>query len=76
MIESGDVRYFCEKCRVLMEEPREDSVVRCLSCGSSIRRGVCVTWDCKAAFGRVEIIVKWSNSCGTRMLRSWRPAFF
>jgi len=76
VIASGDIRYLCEKCSVLIEEAREEAVVRCPSCGTSIRRGVCVTWDCRASFGRVMTIVKWTNSGGTRMLRSWRTAFF
>jgi predicted RNA-binding Zn-ribbon protein involved in translation (DUF1610 family) len=76
MIESGDVRYFCEKCGVLIEESSEDSLIRCPSCGKSIRRGVCVTWDCRAVWGRVETIVRWSNALGTRTLRSWRTAYF
>jgi hypothetical protein len=76
MIESGDVRYFCDTCSVLIEEPGEDSVIRCLYCGRSIRRGVCVTWDCKAILGRIERIVKWSNSNSIRTLRTWRTAYF
>jgi hypothetical protein len=27
--ESGDVHYFCDKCELLIEESREDAVVRC-----------------------------------------------
>ena len=75
MIASGDIRYFCEKCSVLIEEVREDAVIRCPSCGTSIRRGVCETWDCRASFGRVMTIVTWSNSSGMRTLSSWRTAF-
>jgi predicted RNA-binding Zn-ribbon protein involved in translation (DUF1610 family) len=76
MIESGDVRYFCDACNVLIEEHREDSVIRCPYCGRSIRRGVCETWDRRAIVGRIEIVVKWSNSYSMKTLRSWRTAFF
>jgi hypothetical protein len=76
LIGSGDVRYFCEKCGVLIELSGEDRITRCPSCGKMIRRGVCATWDCSAQYGRVQIIVKWSNARGTRTLRSSRAISF
>ena len=54
LIETGDLRYFCENCEVLIEESNEDSVIRCPYCGKSIRQGVCVTWDAKAQAVRVQ----------------------
>lgn len=76
LIESGDIRYFCESCGVLMELLAEDRVIRCPSCGRLIRRGVCATWDASMKSGRVQIIVKWTNARGTKTLRAWRTPSF